>query len=119
MTNDERLDMLIGKMREFLKEKVKSLPEQGRFQTHSVTISYPGTAYEALLIYEFDLIDGGQRNRRLRASVRRQGSDKMISCYLFKGAKAECLAWLEETENQQVLKKVYAGLLVSAEQADD
>lgn len=43
----------------------------------------------------------------------------MISHYLFKGLKAECLAWLEEPGNQEALKKDYAALLSSVEQADE
>ena len=92
---------------------------EGKFDSHSVSITYPGTTCEAYLNYTYDPIDGGDRNRRLRASMCRQSSDRMISHYLFKGSKAECLAWLEKPGNQEVLKKDYAELLSSVERADD
>ena len=119
MTNEEKLDILVTKMLEYLKNQVNSLPEQGRFEHHSVSMTYPGTTCDGYLIYECDLTDSSQRGRRLRASMCRQGSDRMISHYLFKGSKAECLAWLEKPGNQEVLKKDYAELLSSVERADD
>lgn len=115
MTNEERLDRLIEKMVECQAKNVVSLPEQGRFEPHAVTISYPGTDWNGRLLYEYDLVDSSQRSRRLRAALCREGSDRMVSCYLFKGSKAECLTWLGEKENQQVLKKKFAGLLDSAD----
>lgn len=119
MTNEEKLDILVSKMLEYLEKQVKSLPEQGRFERHSVSMTYPGTTCDGFLIYEYDLTDSSQRGRRLRASMCRQDSDRMISHYLFKGSKAECLAWLEEPRNQGVLKKDFAALLPSVEQADE
>lgn len=119
MTDEEVLDFLIPKMLECMKKKIDPLPEQGKFDSHSVSITYPGTTCEAYLNYTYDPIDGGDRNRRLRASMCRQGSDRMISHYLFKGSKAECLAWLEKPGNQEVLKKDYAELFSSVERADE
>ena len=119
MTNEEKLDILVTKMLEYLKNQVNSLPQQGRFERHSVSMTYPGTTCDGYLFYECDLTDSSQRGRRLRASMCRQGSDRMISHYLFKGSKAECLAWLEEPGNQKALKKDYAALLSSVERADE
>lgn len=119
MTNEEKLDILVTKMLEYMKKQVNSLPEQGRFERHSVSMAYPGTTCDGYLIYECDLTDSSQRGRRLRASMCRQDSDRMISHYLFKGSKAECLAWLEEPGNQKALKKDYAALLSSVERADE
>lgn len=119
MTNEEKLDILISTMLEYLEKQVTSLPEQGRFEPHSVSMTYPGTACKGFLIYENVLTDSSQRCRWLRTSMCRQGSDRMVSHYLFKGSKAECLAWLGEPGNQEALKKDYAALLSSVEQADE
>lgn len=119
MTNEEKLDILVSTMLEYLEKQVKSLPEQGTFERHSVSMTYPGTTCDGFLIYEYDLTDSSQRGRRLRASMCRQGSDRMVSHYLFKGSKTECLAWLGEPGNQGFLKKDYAALLFSVEQADE
>lgn len=119
MTNEEKLDILVSKMLEYMKKQVNSLPEQGRFERHSVSMTYPGTTCDGYLIYEFDLMDSNQRGRWLRAAMCRQDSDRMISYYLFKGSKAECLAWLEKLENHGVLKKDYADLYTSVKEAED
>lgn len=119
MTNEEKLDILVTKMLEYMKKQVNSLPEQGRFERHSVSMTYPRTNCDGFLIYEYDLTNSSQRGRRLRASMCRQNSDRMISHYLFKGSKAECLAWLEEPGNQEALKKDYAELFSSVERADE
>lgn len=118
-TNDELLDFLIPKLLECMKQKIDSLPERGKFDSHSVSITYPGTTCEAYLIYTYDLLDEGARNRRLRVAMHRQGCDRVVSFYLFKGSKAECLAWLEQPGILDVLKKDYADLYTSVKEAED
>ena len=118
-THEELLDFLIPKMLECMKTKIDSLPDQGKFDPHSVAITYPGTTCEASLIYKYDSLDEDQRNRRLMVAMRRQGYDRMVSIYLFKGSKEECLAWLEKPGNLEVLKKDYAELFSSVKQAEE
>lgn len=119
MTDEEVLDFLIPKMLECMKKKIDPLPEQGKFDSHSVSITYPGTTCEAYLNYTYDPIDGGDRNRRLRVAMRHHDSDRVVSFYLFKGSKAECLAWLEQPGILESLKKDYAELYTSVKEAED
>ena len=69
ITNEEKLDILVSAMLEYLEKQVTSLPEQGRFERHSVSMTYPGTTCDGFLIYECDLTDSSQRGRRLRDCI--------------------------------------------------
>lgn len=42
ITNEEKLDILVSAMLEYLEKQVTSLPEQGRFERHSVSMTYAG-----------------------------------------------------------------------------
>lgn len=110
MTKEEKLHILITGMMEYLRKQIKALPDKGSFESHFVAMDYPGTNYEGFLRYEYDLTECSGKGRRLSTSMCPVGSSQVVSHYIFKGTKQECLAWLRDKNTEKVLTEDYESL---------
>lgn len=117
LNDEEKLHRLAAAMLEYMARTAESLPEVGKFETHSVSAKYPGTDYEGILCYEPNLA-GDERLRRLRLGMHEGDSDKLHSFYFLKGTKAECVNWMKENGNVEVLVKDLKELKEKLDNAD-
>ena len=78
-------------------------------------MDYPETDYEAFLRYEHALTDESGANRRLTTVMRPSGSSCVVSHYIFKGTKKDCLAWLQNEHTEALLTVDYAELKESVD----
>ena len=117
MTDEEKKVLLIQKVREVFRANVeRELPEEGPTQGVFVCFNYPGTEYEAFLRAEEDHLNWS--GRRVRVMMRPQGSNRVMSNYIWKGTKQELLRWLDQEERQSELEKFFQNLADSLAKED-
>ena len=109
------MDILIPAVAEELTKKViAEIPEKGVFSTRSFGIKFPRTRHEGWMGVEYSREHGCA----VRAGVLVNGSDQMISNYLFFGSREETLAWLADSDRQEETKAAFFHLLERADQKD-
>ncbi len=93
------------------------IPAKDRCQPLSVSGTWPGTDYAAVLQIEQDLT-GPVENRRIRVMMHEKDSDKAVSFYMAKGEGAVVKAWLSAPENREELLQSYEKLKASVDDFD-
>lgn len=117
MTCEEQKVFLIRKGKRIFRDNVeKGLPEQGPAQRVFVAFDYPGTEYEAFLTAEADRLDWN--GRRVSVTMRPQGSDRVMSSYIWKGTKQALLRWLDQEERESELRELFQNLADSLVKED-
>ena len=103
----ETIDTLTNKLCEILSQRVcAEVPQNGKFSKISVTYSIPDTQNKARVSVEYDLINP-KDGRRLCVSSFRNGSDRLVSSYVFKGTKQEILEYLNNSKSaEKILKTI-------------
>ncbi len=103
----ETIDTLTNKLCEILSQRVcAEVPQNGKFSKISVTYSIPDTQNKARVSVEHDLINP-KDGRRLCVSSFRNGSDRLVSSYVFKGTKQEILEYLNNSKSaEKILKTI-------------
>lgn len=104
----DKMKLLVSKTVEVEAENVKNkVPETGPFSKVFVTFEHPDKKLKGMLSVE---ADGREEEiRRVSAGMFIPGEDRVVSNYVFKGTKAEVLAWLSE-EQVPVLIETYEHL---------
>lgn len=117
MTDEEKKVFLIRKGRKVFRDDVEEkLPEEGPAQRVFVAFDYPGTEYEAFLAAEADRLD--RNGRRVSVMMRPQGSNRVMSSYIWKGTKQELLRWLDREERESELRELFQNLADSLTKED-
>ena len=103
-------DLLISKSREYLAQRAeREVPENGIFTRLFVAYDIPETNNEAIIAIEHDEKEP-KTQRRLSIGVHNQHSDRLFSNYVLKGTKQEIINYLNNKENQEVIKTTVANL---------
>ena len=110
--------LLSSRMLEYLAGQVEKSPERGKIKPFFVCIDYPKSGCEGVLFYENDLTDPTEQKRRIRVAMRKQGCDRLVSHYLFKGTREECVAWMKDEQTLEILLEEFAQLKEDAMSMD-
>lgn len=109
LTREQQLNKLYQAVAELLVEKAKvSLPEAGSFRKITVGGNVKGEICHSILGIEESY--SSQTERYVTLGVYREGEDRVVSNYLFKGTKQEVLEWLESPEGLTQIIEAYEHL---------
>ena len=108
MTKEEKLELLLRRMMEYLEQQIAKM--QGKPRTCYVVMDDPESGCETFLRCEPDLTAGGAGQMRLRTSMRFGDSDRIVSHYVYRGTVEECGAWLRDPATEAALREDIASL---------
>ena len=116
--NEKKLQSLFAAVTEHLSDSVRDrVPETGSFRKVSVGGHCKGSLYRSVLSVEESY--KCETLRWVTLGVYREGEDRVISNYLFKGTRQEVLGWLEDPANLSVLAEACAHLEEAVQKAED
>lgn len=100
-----QMDFLTQRALEIFSQRVQNeVPENGKFSNLSVSWGIPDTQNKATVLVEADEINPKDLRRVLVAS-RRDGSDRLVTSYIFKGTKKEVLEFIQKEDTKEKVKE--------------
>ena len=94
-----------------VKSIISRVPPAGPFRPVCWALQYPDCPHEGRLYTQYS----PEHGCTIRASMIVGGTDREVSNFLFSGSKGECIAWLEDKANEELLIETYDHL---SEKAD-
>lgn len=101
-----KMDFLTDRATELFLGRIENeVPENGKFSNLSVFWNIPNTQNHGIVFIEADELNPKDSRRIGVASRRRQGSDRLVTSYIFKGTKKEAIEFVKSDEAKQKIKK--------------
>lgn len=95
--------VLVDKCAKVLNEMAeRQVPENNKFRKVFVAFDLPSTRNEALISISHDEIEP-IKLRQVAVQVHNINSDKFYSQFIFKGTKKECMDYIENKENHNII----------------
>ena len=94
-----------------IKSIMRDVPNKGIFRSVSWAMRYPGTEHEGRLSAQHS----PEHGCALRASMIVEGTTCEVSNYVYFGSKQECIDWLKDERNVDVLIGIYNHLVEKAD----